>query len=52
MKSLPPNCPQEHFSPKNIKPQKNRQKEKNLDISRLFVCFLSSTLLDSSCFSS
>nr|DAJ39115.1 MAG TPA: hypothetical protein [Caudoviricetes sp.] len=28
MKSLPPNCPQEHFFPKNIKPQKIDKKKK------------------------
>ena len=37
MKSLPPNCPQKQFSPKNIKPQKNRQKEKAL-IYQGFSC--------------
>ena len=37
MKSLPPNRPQEHFAPKNITPQKNRQKEKAL-IYQGFSC--------------
>ena len=37
MKSLPPNRPQEHFAPKNIKTQKNRQKEKAL-IYQGFSC--------------
>ena len=37
MKSLPPNRPQEHFDPKNITPQKNRQKEKAL-IYQGFSC--------------
>nr|DAO77998.1 MAG TPA: hypothetical protein [Caudoviricetes sp.] len=37
MKSLPPNRPQEQFFPKNITPQKNRQKEKAL-IYQGFSC--------------